>query len=300
MSNRPILVTGATGNQGGATARRLLADGVPVRALVRDPGADAAVALAEAGAELVRGDLDDPSTLDAAVAGARALFLIPPVDYGVTGADWEREAARGVAGVEAALRANLEQIVFTGVATVSQSLSWGQQGKQRIEAAVAASGLRYTILRPVRFMENYLARATPVDGLHGGVHRHMFPADRPVQMIAVDDIAVFAALAFADPDRFHGRILELAGDALTPVDAAALIATHTGAPVRYHELTEREVAERGEHLASIWRLMRTGPGWHADIEALRVIHPGLRTLDSWLATTGAARITARLTEDAAV
>ncbi|MGW5573750.1 NmrA family NAD(P)-binding protein [Nocardia thailandica] len=300
MSNRPILVTGATGKQGGATARRLLADGVPVRALVRDPDAPAAAALAAAGAELVRGDLDDPRSLDAAAAGARALFLIPPVDYGAAGWDHRLEGDRGVRAVDAARRANLDQIVFTGVATLGPAHSWGQEGKQRIEAAVAASGLRYTLLRPVRFMENYLLRTSPVDGLHDGEHRHMFPADRPVQMIAVDDIAVFAALAFADPDRFHGRVLELAGDALTPVAAAALIAAHTGTPVRYRELDEREAAALGEHLVSVWHLMRSGPGWHADLEALRVIHPGLRSLDTWLATGGAAPIAARLAESATV
>jgi uncharacterized protein YbjT (DUF2867 family) len=68
---KTIVVTGATGNQGGATARHLLADGWHVRALVRDDTAPAATALAAAGAELVRGDLDDPASV--ATAGTRRL-----------------------------------------------------------------------------------------------------------------------------------------------------------------------------------------------------------------------------------
>jgi uncharacterized protein YbjT (DUF2867 family) len=81
-SESPILVTGATGKQGGATARRLLADGRPVRALVRDPAAPAAAELAAAGAELVCGDFDDLASLPPALDGVGAVFGIPPVAIG--------------------------------------------------------------------------------------------------------------------------------------------------------------------------------------------------------------------------
>ncbi|MEC3996559.1 NmrA family NAD(P)-binding protein [Actinacidiphila sp. DG2A-62] len=75
----PVLVTGATGNQGGAVARALLAEGRPVRALVRDPSSAAARALATAGATLVRGDLDDSASLKEAVTGpARCSRWRPP------------------------------------------------------------------------------------------------------------------------------------------------------------------------------------------------------------------------------
>ncbi|MFI9407431.1 NmrA family NAD(P)-binding protein [Nocardia sp. NPDC052316] len=285
-----VLVTGATGKQGGATAHRLLADGTAVRALVRDPHAPAAEALAAAGAELAVGDFDTPDTLAAALAGATALFAVPPAVYDPQGWDVDREARRGIALVDAARRAGVEQIVFTGIASFNSDDSWGADGKSRIEEAVAASGTRYTLLRPVRFMENYLMRGMPIDGIVDGVHRHLFPADRPLKVIALADIADIAALAFADPDRFHGRTLELAGDALTPPDAAAAIAEATGYPVRYQELDESAAAELGPMIAHTWRLVRATGGWHADIAATREIHPGLRTFDTWLAETGAAQI----------
>jgi uncharacterized protein YbjT (DUF2867 family) len=294
----PILITGATGKQGGATARRLLAEGVPARALVRDPEAPAALSLADAGAELVIGDFDTPATLDAAVAGSRGVFLVPPAAFGPKGWDVELEATRGIALVDAAKRAGVEQIVFTGVASMSNDPAWGASGKRHIEDAVANSGLRYTLLRPVRFMENYLMRGMPVDGIVDGVHRHLFPQDRPLQMIAVADIAAFAALAFADPDRLHGRTLELAGDAITPVAAAAAISRVTGHAVRYYELAEAEADALGEQIGNTWRLTRD-TGWHADLPALREIYPGLMSLESWLAATGAAQIKALLDSDAA-
>ncbi|MFD6156784.1 NmrA family NAD(P)-binding protein [Nocardia sp. NPDC060256] len=294
-----VLVTGATGKQGGATARRLLADGRAVRALVRDPHAPAARALAAAGAELAVGDFDTPGTLPAALAGAAALFAVPPAAYGPHGWDVELEAQRGEALVDAARRAGVEQIVFTGIASFNGDNTWGASGKNRIEAAIAASGTRYTLLRPVRFMENYLMRDFPVDGIVDGVHRHLFPADQPMKVIALADIADIAALAFADPDRLHGKTLELAGDALTPPTAAEAITKATGHQVRYQELDEAAAAELGDSIAHTWRLIRATGGWRADIAAIREIHPGLRTFDTWLTETGAAQIKSLLDGDRA-
>ncbi|MEU0876212.1 NmrA family NAD(P)-binding protein [Nocardia brasiliensis] len=118
-----------------------------------------------------------------------------------------------------------------------------------------------------------------------------------MKVIAVADIAEIAALAFADPDRFHGQTLELAGDALTPPDAAVAIAAATGHPVRYQELDEAYAASLGESIAYTWRLMRETGGWRADIDTVRAIHPTLRTFDTWLTETGAAQIKSLLDSD---
>ncbi|MGK8523442.1 NmrA family NAD(P)-binding protein [Nocardia asteroides] len=294
-----ILVTGATGKQGGVTARRLLADGRAVRALVRDPQAPAARELAAAGAELVAGDFDSPETLPAALAGVTGLFLVPPAAYGPQGWDVELEASRGETLVAAAREAGVRQIVFTGIASMGDNVSWGASGKKRIEDAVIASGAHHTLLRPVRFMENYLMRTAPVDGIVGGVHRHLFPADQPMKVIALADIGDIAGLAFADPERFHGHVLELAGDALTPPAAAAAISAATGHPVRYHEVGEAEADAIGEEIGNTWRLLRHTGGWRADVEEIRRIHPGLRTFDTWLAETGAAQIKVALESEKA-
>lgn len=287
-TDRLIVVTGATGRQGGATARRLLAAGRPVRALVRDTDAPAAGALARAGAELVRGDLDDPSSLPAALAGAAALFAVPPVAFGPAGTDVEREFARGRALTDAAAAAGVEQVVFTGVASTPVRSS-GSEGKRRVEEYLRDRIRSVTVLRPARFMSNYLG-SLPVglDGIAQGVHRHIFPPDEPVQVIAVEDIAEFAALAFDQPERFAGRSLELAGDAPTPAEAVAAISKATGTPVRYEYLTRAEAAALGPEIARVREDWAAGSRWHADIEALRVIHPGLRTLGDWLDESGAA------------
>ncbi|WP_067574803.1 NmrA family NAD(P)-binding protein [Nocardia acidivorans] len=286
-----VLVTGATGKQGGATARRLLAAGRPVRALVRNPESAAAQALAAAGAELAVGDFDAPETLGGVMTGASAVFLVPPAAFGPDGWDVELEARRGEDLVRAARAAGVDHLVFTGIASLDrEDDEWGAVGKRRIEEAVRSSGLRWTILRPVRFMENYLIQGFPVDGIREGVHRHLFPAEVPIQMIAVDDVAAFAELALTDPARFHGQILELAGDERTMAAAAAVISEITGHTVTYQELPEEFAAGMGAEVLNVFRLTRSGRNWHADITALREIHPALRTFETWLTETGAAQL----------
>ncbi|MFG3255341.1 NmrA family NAD(P)-binding protein [Streptomyces sp. NPDC048172] len=297
-TDRLIVVTGATGRQGNATAHRLLAAGRRVRALVRDTTAPAAKSLAAAGAELVRGDFDEPSSLPAALEGAAALFAVPPAAFGPDGPDVEREFARGRALADAAAAAGVEHVVFTGIAS-TPGRPHVSEGKRRIEEHLRARIRSVTVLRPVRFMSNYLASAPiGVDGIAHGVHRHIFPPDEPVQVIAVEDIAEFAALAFDQPDRFAGRSLELAGDAPTPAEAVAAISEATGAVLRYERLTHAEATALHPEIARVREDWDAGSRWHADIEALRVIHPGLRTFADWLAESGTTPLRKRLLESA--
>jgi uncharacterized protein YbjT (DUF2867 family) len=295
-TDRLVVVTGATGRQGGATARRLLAAGRPVRALVRDTTAPAAKALETAGAELARGDFDDPSSLPATLEGAAALFAVPPVAFGPAGSDVEREFARGRSLIDAAAAVGVGHVVFTGIASTPGRLG-GSEGKKRIEDHLRERIRSVTVLRPVRFMSNYLG-LTPIglDGIVHGVHRHIFPPDEPLQIIAVEDIAEFAALAFDQPDRFAGRSLELAGDAPTPAEAVAAISEATGTAIRYEQITHAEAAALSPEIARVRKQWAAGSRWHADIEALRIIHPGLRTLADWLAESGAVLLRKRLLE----
>ena len=110
-----ILVTGATGNQGGATARHLLAGGWHVRALVRDATTPAAAALAATGAELVRGDLDDRASIDAAVRGAHGLYSVQSAN--------PNEIAQGKTIADAAQAAGVQHLVYSSVGG-AESL-WG-------------------------------------------------------------------------------------------------------------------------------------------------------------------------------
>ena len=220
----------------------------------------------------------------------RESVAVPPNAVGPHGPDIDLEVTRGRALIDAAAEAGVDQVVLTTVASMSTT-GQSSASKALVEQYLHDHVARPTVLRPVRFMTNYIGNLPfGIDGIVDGVHRHLFSPDEPMQIIALEDIAEFAALAFADPTRFAGRTLELAGDQPTPVEAAAAISEATGLPVRYEQLTDDQIAALHPVVAATKAQWQAGHRWHADIEALRVIHPGLRTLADWLTESGAAAI----------
>jgi uncharacterized protein YbjT (DUF2867 family) len=278
-NNETILVIGATGNQGGATARRLLADGWQVRALTRNPNGDKAKALAGAGAQLVTGDLDNRASIDAAVAGVAGVFSVQgpgglDPDFSV-----DDEIRQGRAIAEAAKDAGVRHFVYTSVAGAERGTSipsW--ESKWRIEQYLHSINLPATVLLPVMFMENMCSRG-PVGVQPDGTLSHFFPPDLPAQLIAVDDIGAFAGLAFANPGNYLGRRIELAGDELTFTQIAAAIAKAAHRPVQYRQIS---LAELIEDVNQTRLVSQDDPVWRADIATLRDRHPQLQTFDSWL------------------
>ncbi|MGV9293021.1 NmrA/HSCARG family protein [Amycolatopsis sp. NPDC003676] len=277
-----VLVTGATGAQGGATARGLLAAGQRVRALVRDPDASAAQALEAAGAELVRGDLGDRASLDVAVKGADGVFSVQPtLGYPGTPPDFtlddELRYGRNIA--DAAAAAGVRTFVYASVASADAPhgiTRW--QTKSALERYARDLGLPVTALRPVRFMENQIH---PQLGVRDGVLTDVFLPETPVQLIAAADIGAFATLAFTRPAEYAGRTIELAGDELTMPRIAQAIARATGEPVAYRPIPREALTGRDPDAVAGYDFANNG-GWHADISALRKEHPALLDFAAWL------------------
>lgn len=286
MTGTIVLVTGATGQQGGATARHLLAAGWRVRALVRDTASPAARALADLGAELVPGDMTDRSSLDAAVAGVYGVFSVQPAD--TPPHDEPREVQMGRAVADAAAAAGVQHLVYASVGGADRDTGISHwMTKWEIEQHIRALGLPYTVLRPVMFMENHASRSR--FGVFGETALvRMIPPTATVQLIAADDIGAFAALAFTRPDEYRGLELEIAGDELTGEQLVSAISTAVGRPIVTDPLPA-PVPDRARASDD-----RSFGGWRADIPALRRRHPGLMTFDTWLARTGRAKLTALL------
>ena len=280
-TKQSILVTGATGLQGGATARHLLAGGWPVRVLVRDPHSPGATELARAGAELVVGDMDDRDSLDSAVRGAHGVFSVQPAyiapDYA------ENELQRGLNVAGAAHAAGVAHLVYASVGSADRSLGiphW--EVKWEIEQHIRALGIPATVLRPVMFMEYH---ADPTYGVYGeAAHIRTIPPDERVQLIAVSDIGAFAALAFADPRRFVVQAVELAGDELSLDQLLLAIARATGRDVA--DVAGRTPADPSTVEGEFAAMTSSFCGWRADIPALRMLHPALLDFDDWLAGEG--------------
>ncbi|MGV9383364.1 NmrA/HSCARG family protein [Nonomuraea sp. NPDC003707] len=298
---KTIVVMGATGLQGRAVTARLLADGWRVRAVTRDPDAAGARALAKAGARLVRAEMDDPASLTAAAEGAYGLFSVQPTvgspgtPAGFT-ADHEVVWGRNVA--DAAHAAGVRHLVYASVAGAgrhnTEKLPQNVVSKWRIEQHITRLGLPATFLRPVSFMENY----TGAYHLHDGAVTTAFEPAVPQQIMAVDDVGAFAALAFAQPEEWIGRAVDLAGDELTPLEIAAAMSEAVGRPLPYVQIPIEVIARAGEEFAFAYTWLNER-GWRADVSFARALHPGLMDLRTWLARTGAAAIDGFLTAQSA-
>ncbi|MER7079617.1 Uncharacterized conserved protein YbjT, contains NAD(P)-binding and DUF2867 domains [Saccharopolyspora kobensis] len=256
----PVLVTGATGKQGGATARALLAAGVPVRALVRDPSADKAKAVEALGAELVRGDLHDRDSVRRAAEGVRAVFSVQMPAFTADGPDFDGELAQGVNLIEAALAAGVPQFVHTSVSGAGQHtetpgwadgrwamLEHAMSVKTALQERLRAAGFpRWTLLKPAFFMENFLPANAFLfpRGIEGGLVSVVKPGTR-LSLVATDDIGAAAAAAIAEPERFDRLELELASDLLSMREIAEVLSRVLGTRLSAPDMTEEQAVAAG-------------------------------------------------------
>lgn len=294
---RTILVVAATGRQGGAVVRHLLADGWHVRGLTRNPQSPAAQALAAAGVEVVAGDLDRPETLIPAMQGAYGVYSLQ--DYWETGL--AREVAQGTAVANAAAAAGAAHLVYASVGGAERTGGLGIthfEGKTLIEQHILRIGLPATFLRPVSFFENFITPRYIRAMVDKGVFRFPFPPGRLFQMVAIDDIGRLAARAFGDPARFVGLAIEVASDAVTMEQFAAACGAAIGRTVTFRELPMPLIAvlfravavvgrsghyKVGPSITAQARWSRTSPtgGWDADFALLDEVLPNRTTARQW-------------------
>src|SRR5258706_5249171 len=281
MNNKIIAVSGATGQQGGAVARKLLAEGWQVCALTRDVNKPAAQELKSLGAEIVAGDMYNCTELDAAFKDAYGVvsvqnYWFPNVQY-----DGEIKQRKNVA--EAAKTAGVQHLVYSSVGSAHRGM--GQKhfdSKWIIEQFIHTLDVPYTILRPVAFMDNNnWRRAYILSGTYTGMGLR---PEKGVQTVAVEDIAVFVALAFADKKSYHGKAIELAGDELTETQTAEVFSKVIGRPVTLAGPSGQSWAPEEEAKAAF--NFFNGEGYDADIAALRKIHPGLLNFEQYLRKNG--------------
>jgi uncharacterized protein YbjT (DUF2867 family) len=282
MNNKIIAVTGATGQQGGVVARKLLADGWQVRALTRDVNKPAAQELKALGAELVAGDLDNRADLDAAFKGAYGVFSVQ--NFWLPNVGFEGEVRQGKAVADAAKAAGVQHLVYSSVGSAHRGLGQKHfESKWIIEQYIHTLGVPYTILRPAAFMENHnWSRAYILSGTFssGGTR-----PDKATQIIAVEDIGVFAGLAFANRKEYQGRTIELAGDELTEPQVAEMFSKVIGRPVALTPSTGGWGNDSEEEMKAAYEFYN-GEGYAADIPALRKLHPGLLNFEQWLRKNG--------------
>jgi uncharacterized protein YbjT (DUF2867 family) len=273
-----VLVTGATGQQGGAVAQALLTRGHQVRALTRNAASPAANGLRQQGVEIAVGDFTDHDSLVRAARGVDAVYAMStPYEQGA-----EQEIAQGVAMTDAAKAAGVAHLVYSSVASANRATGISHfDGKYAVEKHLQASGVPYTIVAPVFFVENLLQPWT-LSGLRQGKLGMALPAGRSLQQITVADIGAFVAAVFERRDAVFGRRFDIAGDELTGNEAAAILSKAMDREVHYEGFPPDVLRAQSEDLARMFEWFdRTG--YAADIKSLRRDFPEVawHTFEEW-------------------
>ena len=257
MSQTVAFVAGATGHQGGATARELLKSGVKVHAIVRDSSSKSAIDLQRLGAHLFPGNFEDLLSLKAALGGATAVFLnvLPTVS------DTKREVVHAKNIIDAAIASGtVTTIVYSSVTMTGRHeefpnwgpgypLAWYWENKAQIESMVRGSGIEYwTILRPAFLMHNY----------HQPTASYMFPdlvqrrtfltAYKPSTAMTIldrDDVGKFAAAAIIEPSAYNMHEIDLGVESLTPAEIVRELSRVSGKDISLRFYDEKEVEELG-------------------------------------------------------
>jgi len=270
-----ILVTGATGHQGGAAFRHLRQLGFSLRAATRDPNQQKVRDLAGQGTELVAADLEKPDTLTKALDGVYGVYSVQSRAKGI-----DSEIRQGINLADAAKRSRVSHFVYSSVASADQNTGIPHfDSKFQIEQHIRATGLPFTVIRPVFFMENWLGMREAIEA--GTLAGPLNPKTR-LQMIAVDDIGAFVGLAFEHAGKWNGRAIEIAGDELSMEEIAQAFSRASGREVTYRQIGWDQFEEKGGKEMTIMFKWFESTGYHVDIAAVRSEYPRLTNFDRWI------------------
>ncbi len=305
MSSSLITVIGATGAQGGALVRAILADPshrFRARAITRNPDGEKARALAAAGAEVVGADADDPSTLDAAFAGADAAFLVTNF-WEHFSAEREVKQARSMA--EAAKRAGVGHVVWS---TLEDTRQWvpldddrmptlhGKykvphfDGKGEADAIFRELGLPTTFLLTSFYWENFIHFGSGPQRMPDGTLALLNTmGERKLPGIAVEDIGKCAFGIIAAGDRHINATVGIAGEHLTGTEMASAMSAALGQPIACCAMEDDAYRALGfpgaDDLGNMFQVKRE---FNDDfvrprsVEEARKLNPNMQDFRTWL------------------
>jgi len=298
--SKAILVTGATGKQGGATIDALLSGPSPsdftILALTRSPDSTSARKLStrSSNIKLVPGDLND---VPAVFATAKSLHpnihgvfsvQVPPISF--FGPHSTQEQDQGKALIDAALAHGVKHFVYASVdrhgndsinnPTNVPHFASKHEIEQHLIERTKGTDMSYTILRCVAFMENF----TP-DSFGKGfasMFKVGIAGTTALQLVSTVDVGHFAAEAFRKPSAYRNRAMSLAGDQLTYGQMNQVFREKTGADApRSWDVTGKGMLWAIKELGTMFKFFEA-QGFDADVAACRAEHPGMLTLGQWI------------------
>lgn len=286
---KTFLVIGATGAQGGGVARHLLQTGkFQVRAMTRNPDSPAALALREAGIEVVRGDLDQPESIREALEGCWGVF-------GVTNfwEHFEKEYQQGRNLVDAVADSGVEYFVFSTLPSVN-NLSGGELQsphfdiKARLEEYAREFEVPGIYLHVAFYYENFLSSSPPRREPDGTFVFGFPQGDTPLAAVSVADVGGVVAGILERPADFRDKVVGVVGDDAPCQYYAEVMSRQLGRKVVYRHVARDEYAALGfpgaEDLANMFDFNRRFiPNRRKDLELSRSLYPKIRTFEAWLA-----------------
>jgi uncharacterized protein YbjT (DUF2867 family) len=270
-----VLVGGATGRQGNAVIDELLARGYSVRCLTRKPTGKKAQRVAERCTELVAGNYGDPESLDSAMQGIDKVFFYSGFS--------RNEVTEGDNVIAAAQRAGIQHVVYSSGAAAEPGKGIEGSAKMQVEENLIASGVPYTVLRPVAFMENYDGQQQRT--LDKGISESRGP-DRMLAFISIRDIGFFVGEAFDHPDEWLGRAENIAGDQMTVQEYVDTFSRVMGTTISYNQMPLDDYLETYPKPLRPLFAWYDAVGYGADVTALRTKYSHLITLEQYLIDTG--------------
>ena len=278
---KTIVVTGATGLQGGAVTRHLLSEGWHVRALTRNRASTKTQALAAAGAEVVQGDMGDVASLRPVFAGAYGVYSLQ--NPFISGPEAEVRQGKNVADV--AKESGVQHLVYgsAGIGRKGTGIpSW--ETKLQVEDHMKGLQLPLTILRPMALMELMTEKKFFPNVGTWHVMPKVMGLSRRLPWLCADDLGAIAAKAFADPDRFVGQDLVLASDVQSLEECRAIYREVLGRNPPHFPMPVwlfKRFGFVGRDLMTMWRWLQTGEV-ALDTAPTRALHPEALTVRSWL------------------
>jgi uncharacterized protein YbjT (DUF2867 family) len=279
-SGRYILVTGATGRQGGAVLQHLLRNNLPVRALSRTPDSFSSGLLISKDIQVVKGDMGDPASLVKAMKGCYGVFSIQNFfEYGA-----EQEIRYGKNMADAAKKTGISHFIYSSVCNAGDHTGVPHfETKGMVEKYIQQLDLPATILRPVKFIENYYIPQV-FKGILSGKLFDSIKAGKKHQMIAVDDIGACVADIYTNPKKFLGRTIELAGDELSNEQIVIIMSRVLGKKIKFKRLplfVAKLMMDKEMYLMFKWFNEK---GFTADMKEFKSHFPTVlpTTLAKWL------------------
>jgi len=309
-STKIIAVTGATGAQGGSLVRAILAHpeaGLSVRAITRNPDSDAALALAQAGAEVVRADLDDEASLVEAFTGAYGAYCLTNF--------WEhfspdREIAQAANMARAAKAAGVSHVVWSSLEDVRDYVPLSDtrmptllekykvphfDAKGEANHLCLDAGVPTTIFNTSFYWENLIYFGMGPQAGEDGSLAITFPlGDKKLAGIAAEDIGRCAFGIFAAGDTYIGQTVSVAGGHLSGQEMADSLSRALGRDVRYNAVSPDVYRSFGfpaaDELGNMFQFNAEFSDQYCavrDLEAARRLNPELQSFDTWLEANAA-------------